>query len=175
MYRPIIASVAILLTLSPGLASANPIFTFSGITTIGVSDLIGEPLTGSVTLDENLVTDMGLETFTPTTGILDLSFTFFGNTFVAEDDKDTPGGPFITLMDGEVTGFTFLADVNPSLGLNLGNVGRDAFVAITERGFSGGEILSITREDPVDPSGVPVPGTLALLGFGLLGLTRRRK
>lgn len=146
-------------------ASAIPLhFNFVGTVTDSNAVPNGTMFGGSASVTG---TGSGFELFTPDNSNLQISFSLGDFVFWNElDDIDFPFFPELTTVDGAFDSIDFIGinDDGIELGVFGDASGLDFF--ITAGGaFADGSAV------------VPEPGTLGLIGLGLLGLaiTRRRR
>ena len=120
---------------------------------------------GSFSIDGNLFSGTGQESFAPTSGLLSFNVSFAGFTFDSTDDGRFPDAPLISFTAGLVSGLDFFN--SPSDPVATFGIFEFEF-AIQPR---GGE----ARSDGVVAANrraitVAEPASLAILGLGLLTL-----
>lgn len=158
--------VALGLSLSTLAAQAAVIYSFSGTVDPGSSQA-GEAFSGSLSF---AAAPANPDDFVELT---DFSLSFLGRTYVL---ADADFAPLAWFSAGQFVGVDFFdADdaSRPSVALTAGffDLSEASFSYGMEMGvFEGGGPLSFERQ-----AVVPLPGSLALAGLGLVALTRRRK
>ena len=146
---------------------AGLLFDVSGQATVG--PLTGESLTGFFEIDETAFIGTGPEEFNLLNGgLLELELTFNGITYVPIQAQNFPIEPLVTFSNGNFAGLAFVAIPN------LGGVGINTFGSNFIVGSPTSD-LAFGAFQVTPSTSVPTPATLALLGLGLLGLSRRRK
>ncbi len=127
----------------------------------------GDTFNGSFTYDETKVNSSGLTNLTPANrGVLDVSFTYLGINYTANDDDNSPNGPIISFQNGTLTGLDFLVDstffINISIFTEL-DVNNNP---INNQGIVSYGTPVIVPEKTINP--------LLLMGFLGLGIARKR-
>jgi len=128
----------------------------------------GDTISGSAYIPDADLDLVGPQTYTPNEGLL-LSFTIGSLIFDETQDFGYPGFPTLTLLDGAFFDLNFLAlDFSFLFGASFGTwVASDLF-----------SVDSLIGSFDAVATSVPEPGTMSLLGAGLVvlaGAKRRRK
>ncbi|HXH61542.1 MAG TPA: PEP-CTERM sorting domain-containing protein [Fimbriimonadaceae bacterium] len=146
------------------------------VTTVDGSGLtLGETGSGSLTYDDAFLTGIGSENIDTDNGLLDITFTIFGQTFVASDDVDFgfDVGASVDFAGGipeflhYIVEEAVLGPNNPTEIVDPRVVGID-FGSLTETSPGVFSVDILVRE-------VPEPSTGVLLALGLVGLSTKRR
>ena len=168
-----IAVVCVLALMSKAAVAMPMDYTFDVIFDTG--PVAGQTESVFVTLDG--VTGVGVETFTPLTGMLAFSFSFGGFDFDIFDDRDYPVSPAVVLRDAALDAVDYFTDssVVPSARIQA-RVGfsNDVAFDVFPQGVSTGDVAFNSWRE-VESEEVPAPGTIALFALGLMGLGLQRR
>ncbi len=162
--------VASLLTSGSGL-KAMPIFFDIEITPIS-GPRVGGSASGSFSIDGNLFTETGVETFDRTSGLLSFDFLIDGFAFDI-DYEGTIDGPFVTFTSGVLTDYDYATSPGALPAVFFLFPTEFAYLFIGDGGVTD-TVFTITRRSIT----VAEPASLAIFGLGLLamgGIARRFK
>lgn len=151
------------LLVSGASLKAMPVFFDIEITPVS-GPRVGGTASGSFSIDGNLFTETGVETFDETSGLLSFDFLIDGFAFDI-DYEGSIDGPFVTFTSGVLTDYEYSTSVGPNPATFFLFPTEFAYLFIGDGGVTDTE-FTITRRAVA----VAEPASLAIFGLGLLAM-----